>query len=409
MSHTRKGVENTRSAGSVTGPLESMADEPEPACTAPRDRLMQLVGWFTAVVLALAIALMVLAPTAQWLAFAARSQLLILCAGLFAAGVLLSVAGSAPARPTLKLLRQWQVSRRYAKAIEQLSSDSLKVRTGGIYALARVARRDSARYHPAVMEVLATFIRERSHDRGPAEPGRPIRSDVQAALSVIGRRDREHDIRPIDLTGADLTRADLTGADLTGADLTGAHLTGANVYGARLAGAQFTGADLTSAHLARVDLAGAHLENAILRGTDLTDAKLGGAALDCADLYGADLIRADLTGADLTGADLAFADLYGATLTRAGLFCARLHHARLTRADLTAADLTDADLSEADLGSADVRGAHLAGASWPRDGTVPDGWTRNTGVGRLKRAGSDSRQAELIFPVHLQPPTSADG
>jgi len=380
-------VEDTDSASRVTRRLERKAGEPAPVGAAPRDRLMQLVGWFAAVVLALAIALVVFVP-------AARGQLLILCAGLFAAGALLGVADSAPARPTLKLLRQWQVTRRYTKAIEQLGSDKLDVRTSGIYALERVARCDSARNHPAVMEVLTAFIRERSHDQGPAEPGRPIRSDVQAALTVIGRRDQKREIRPIDLTGADLTRADLVGADLTGADLTGAHLTGANVYGGHLSRAQFAGADLTRAHLACVDLAGAQLKNATLRGTDLTDAKLDRADLHGADLYGSDLIRADLTVADLYGADLAFADLYGATLTGAHLFDAHLHHVRLARADLTGADLTGADLTGADLTDADLRaanvnGADLTGARWPRDTAVPDGWTLNTGADRLKRAGGD--------------------
>ncbi len=52
---------------------------------------------------------------------------------------------------------------RYTKATEQLGSDKLDVRIGGIYALERIAR-DSARDHPAVMEVLAAFIREHSRE-----------------------------------------------------------------------------------------------------------------------------------------------------------------------------------------------------------------------------------------------------
>ena len=55
---------------------------------------------------------------------------------------------------------------RYTKAIEQLGSDKLDVRIGGIYALERVAR-DSARDHPTVMEVLTAFIREHSREQWP--------------------------------------------------------------------------------------------------------------------------------------------------------------------------------------------------------------------------------------------------
>ena len=60
-------------------------------------------------------------------------------------------------------------------------------------------------------EVLTAFIREHSHEQWPPsdhpasrgqEPS--TRPDVQAALTVVGRRDPDRDIQWIDLTGADL-------------------------------------------------------------------------------------------------------------------------------------------------------------------------------------------------------------
>ena len=68
--------------------------------------------------------------------------------------------------PALELTEQGQVTDRYTKAIEQLGSDKLDVRIGGIYALERVAR-DSAKDHPTVMEVLTAFIREHSREQWP--------------------------------------------------------------------------------------------------------------------------------------------------------------------------------------------------------------------------------------------------
>ena len=64
---------------------------------------------------------------------------------------------------------------RYTKAVEQLGSDKLDVRIGGIYALERIAR-DSARDHPAVMEVLTAFIREHSREPWPL-PEVPTNAD----------------------------------------------------------------------------------------------------------------------------------------------------------------------------------------------------------------------------------------
>ncbi len=250
---------------------------------------------------------------------------------------------------------------RYTKAIEQLGSEKLDVRIGGIYALERVAR-DSPRDHPTVMEVLAAFTREHSREQTPLPesddapaPEGTTQPDVQAALTVIGRRDAAHDRQPIDLADTHLARANLTDADLTDADLTGAILTGAILIQAHLASAHLTGADLADAHLARADLTGADLTSADLSGAGLTQAHLADAGLADAHLADAHLASADLTGADLADADLKGADL--------------------TDADLTGADLTGADLSR---------------ALWLQESPAPEGWVRDPGSGRLRRAGSDA-------------------
>ena len=180
------------------------------------------------------------------------------------AGALLAAADFTLSQRTLKLTEQGQVTRRHTEAIGQLGSDKLDVRIGGIYALECVARA-SARHHPAMMEVLTAFIPRAltramaAADPGGREPERSTRPDVQAALTVAGRREAKRDIQPMNLTGTDLTRADLHGANFTRADLGGADLTGADLHGA----------DLTSANLGRADLTGADLH-----GADLTRARL---------------------------------------------------------------------------------------------------------------------------------------
>ena len=64
---------------------------------------------------------------------AARGRLVAFGAGLFAVGALIYTARN------FSLARQGQVADRYTKAIEQLGSDKLDVRIGGIYALERIA------------------------------------------------------------------------------------------------------------------------------------------------------------------------------------------------------------------------------------------------------------------------------
>jgi uncharacterized protein YjbI with pentapeptide repeats len=222
-------------------------------------------------------------------------------------------------REQLEVARQGQVTERFTRAVDQLGSDQLDIRLGGIYALERIAR-DSETDRPTIAEVLTAYIRTHS-PWPPTQPGqykedwpldrqpdlRTRAPDVQAALTVLGRgrftsltamgKDR------LDLRGPDLRKADLRDAHLEGANLVDAHLEGANLTAARL-----QGANLTDAHLEQADLFGARLH------ANLTGAHLEGANLTAARLQGANLCGVNLEGADLTGANLGRADLRGARL-----------------------------------------------------------------------------------------------
>jgi uncharacterized protein YjbI with pentapeptide repeats len=316
-------------------------------------------------------------------------------------------------RETHDLELRGQLNERYTKAIEELGSDKLNVRLGGIYALGRVARDSRVEEVSQVGQVLGAFIREgtlpkhrTSRSKDASSQSRLSRdemprlpTDVQDALALLGRLPSSPfraqvdlsgahlagvflpnaslslvslynaDLRDAglssanmshavlvsaDLTDADLTRADLRSANLTGAKLIRARLWEASLADARLSGADLSGADLSGAELSGADLTRADLSDADLTRADLSTARLPAADLTRANLTGADLTRADLSIARLPAADLANADLKGADLTRADL-----SNARLTRARLADADLTDADLTRADLSNARLTGARL--------------------------------------------------
>ncbi|MEK6618807.1 MAG: pentapeptide repeat-containing protein, partial [Nitrospirota bacterium] len=133
-------------------------------------------------------------------------------------------------RTTLKV----QLADRFTQAIDQLGKDNLELRLGGIYALERIAQGSEADYWPA-MEILTTYVREHAawkESRPPKEeqPPQKLAADIQAILTVLGRRERTYK------NGEDL-RLDLRGTDLRRADLSGAHLEGARLYGGHWEGA----------------------------------------------------------------------------------------------------------------------------------------------------------------------------
>jgi hypothetical protein len=148
---------------------------------------------------------------------------------------------------TLDLQRQGQITDRFTKAIEQLGNPKLDIRLVGIYALERIGH-DSDKDRDVVMAVLAAYVREHSPRSISALRGRAVGSlcdemqeltkdsrriepDIQAILTVIGRRDGDRDHgEMVPLDGSNLTRAYLHG-DFRGVSFTRAQLRGATLEG----------------------------------------------------------------------------------------------------------------------------------------------------------------------------------
>lgn len=165
---------------------------------------------------------------------------------------------------------------------------------------------NSGEYHQSVLEALCAFVRDNTIGKPVASE---VATDVQAALTVIGRRRHKWDSGDLDLASANVPKAYLREAFLMGAHLNGANLNGADMIGVNVVGANLRGAELSGAHLNGADLRGAHLNDAYLNGAVLMGAFLNNADLTAADLNGANLSGADLRGANLTGTDLTGANL----------------------------------------------------------------------------------------------------
>ena len=282
------------------------------------------------------------------------------------------------AQEELRLTRQGQMTERFTQAIEQLGSEKLEIKLGGIYSLERTAHEEK-NYHWPVMEVLTSYVRRhaaRKPDKELRENAATPEPDIQAILDVIGRRSEDNRIdKEVEYGTIELNNTDLQGANLQEAHLEGANLQGANLYGAILQEANLFRADLVG-----TNLLGAILQRAILQRAILQEATLQGAILQGAILQGATLQGADLVGADLQEAALRGANLQGANL----------RGANLQGADLQGADLQEADLQEADLVGADLYGANLQGASGITEDQIE--WTLGSNETKL---GEDLKRPEL--------------
>jgi hypothetical protein len=248
----------------------------------------------------------------------------------------------------LDATREGQVTDRFSRAVDQLGSDKLDVRIGGIHALWRIAGH-SVRDHEAVVSLMAAYLRTHL-PWPPQEPGSPAAdvsinavrpletraADAQTALTCLGvlREDPRPDWLNVSMT--DLRRADCDGLWLQGVNLDGACLEAASVY--------------------QVNLSGASLSAANRRHAELGTSSLRRARCVEADLRGARLVKADVREADFSRADL----------REANLRKARAHGAVFAGADLRLADLRGCDLGGADLGRANLEGALASDLTvWP--------------------------------------------
>lgn len=209
------------------------------------------------------------------------------------------LAGAVFAWQRIEVSREEQITERFTRAIDQLGSDKLEVRLGGIYALERIAK-DSEKDCWAIMEVLTTYLRENA--RKDPENGGALRerlpADIQAILTVLGRRTTIGET--LNLSKIDIRGAQLLYAHLERAILSRSNLEKANLAHAYLDGSYLIGTDLRDAYLFQTDLSESELYEADLRGADLREANLHGAKFGNLDRLWPDSPKTDLRGTDLT-------------------------------------------------------------------------------------------------------------
>ncbi|MBW4646011.1 MAG: pentapeptide repeat-containing protein [Goleter apudmare HA4340-LM2] len=167
-------------------------------------------------------------------------------------------------------------------AIQKLHHNHIETHLAAIDDLEKILQ-DEPKFYWEIMAALTNFVRDyTSQNESKSQPLPTIRTDIQAALIVIGRRDAKKDSENEQL---DLSHANIAGANLCGSDLKRANLYQVNLSGANLCGANLYGAILSAANLKGANLSDANLEQAILCAANLEGANLSGANLDRANLY----------------------------------------------------------------------------------------------------------------------------
>jgi hypothetical protein len=199
----------------------------------------------------------------------------------------------------VKRIQHHSPKQRLRIAIEQLGNNTMEISVAIINDLEQIAH-NHPQYHWIIMNILTSFIRENAaytlQKEVISNPGAKVRGDIQAALTVIARRNVNKD--------PENEQLDLSHTDIRGANLNGANLEQTNLYQANLAGANLTKANLEGAILSAANLEGANLYSANLKGAILSATNLQRANLQKANLHRASLYLANLHGVVLDDAIL---------------------------------------------------------------------------------------------------------
>ena len=190
---------------------------------------------------------------------------------------------------------QGMITDRINKAVEGLGKRDgkdpvIEVRLGALYALERIAK-DSERDHIQILEILCAYIRTNSHKNIQPSGGSKVREDIQAAITIIGRREkwpngkkRLEEERKEDYI-LNLNGCNLRQARLIKANLSHAHLLGTDLSNARLILANLSHAQLINAKMIRAELLSANMQNALLSAADITEINIKGAQMDNIRVY----------------------------------------------------------------------------------------------------------------------------
>ncbi len=198
---------------------------------------------------------------------------------------------------------------------------NLEVRIGSIYALERIAL-DSPRDHIQIMEILCAYLRENAPVKSlsPSQPkitDRPkVRTDIQAVISVIGRRTKKQ----IDIEWTNRYRLDFRNTDLSGGDFRYGDFSGARFHCCRLEASIFDFSRLVGSQLSGSLLNYASFMNAELRGTRFNEITLnepeptpGGMAesINMGKILGISLIGANISAVDYLGESVEMQRTFG--------------------------------------------------------------------------------------------------
>jgi uncharacterized protein YjbI with pentapeptide repeats len=203
------------------------------------------------------------------------------------------------------------------------------------------------------MEILTAFVREHASWK-PGDAQKPIQTDIQAVLTVLGRRNTEHEFIGVRRSLSESRTLDLRRTNLQEADLRGANLAHANLAESNLTQSKMLGTNMWSAILINADLSDSNIMDSIFKETDLNGTQFKRAELFTVKFDSPTICRSykeptNFEGATLTACSLRHTNFLEGNFKNAKFNGGSLKGAKLKGADFTGASFDAIALKEVDL------------------------------------------------------------
>jgi hypothetical protein len=187
---------------------------------------------------------------------------------------------------------------------------NIEARLGAIYSLERILR-ESEKDQRAILETLCAYIRENSPLEVPEDEAEASvfwqggtlirgtrRKDVQAAITVVGRRP------PTARESLDFKNTNLVGYDFSGRNFDQGDFSRAFMNGTNLTGTSFSSCTFSNTFVKNSQVKDTKFHLSLFEDCDFTNAELDGADFRSATFLDTDLRKARITKIHLEGANL---------------------------------------------------------------------------------------------------------
>lgn len=267
------------------------------------------------------------------------------------------------------LAEKGHITERYIKAIDQLGAThgdgkpNLEVRLGGIYGLERVAHESDDLYQQ-IIEVLTAYVRTNAIDPLAEyheskltadfveEKQAGLKADVQAVITVLGRRKKMENEKPMDFSYAYLPLYNFEGGNFSEANFRRA-----NCWGANFSETDCSRVVFVETRCEKARFKSAKCRNALFNAADCRSANFKGA--DCTDVR---FTEADCTKANFTKSTCKNSDFSLSTCTKAVFTTAYCKGANFVRGNFQGAMFASSNLTDASFFMSDCTKANFIAA-----------------------------------------------